>query len=77
MGKANFSYEFKRDTVAQITERGYPVRELHLRCAWGHDALKLTTHVRIVDITKVSARANFRAASLGHVACADRRVIVP
>ena len=25
MGKANFSDEFKHDTVAQITERGYPV----------------------------------------------------
>jgi transposase-like protein len=27
MGKANFSDEFKRDAVAQITERGYPVRK--------------------------------------------------
>lgn len=42
-----------------------------------HDALKPTTHVRIVDIVKVSAGSNFRAASLGHVACADRRAIVP
>lgn len=25
MGKASFSVEFKRDSVAQITERGYPV----------------------------------------------------
>lgn len=25
MGKANFSDDFKRDAVAQITERGYPV----------------------------------------------------
>jgi len=25
MGKPNFSDEFKRDAVAQITERGYPV----------------------------------------------------
>lgn len=28
MGKANFSEEFKRDAVAQITERGYPVAEV-------------------------------------------------
>lgn len=35
------------------------------------------TQVRIVDIVKVSAGKNFRSASLGHVACADRRVIVP
>jgi transposase len=27
MGKANFSDEFKRDAVAQITERGYRVAE--------------------------------------------------
>jgi hypothetical protein len=25
MGKTNFSDDFKRDAVAQITERGYPV----------------------------------------------------
>ncbi len=28
MGNANFSDEFKRDAVAQITERGYPVSAL-------------------------------------------------
>lgn len=28
MGKPNFSDEFKRDAVAQITERGYPVAEV-------------------------------------------------
>jgi hypothetical protein len=28
MGNANFSEEFKRDAVAQITERGYPVAEV-------------------------------------------------
>ena len=27
MGKPNFSDEFKRDAVAQITERGNPVTE--------------------------------------------------
>lgn len=31
MGKANFSDEFKRDAVAQITERGYPVAEVWQR----------------------------------------------
>ena len=25
MGKGNFSDDFKRDAVAQITERGYPI----------------------------------------------------
>jgi transposase len=31
MEKANFSDEFKRDAVAQITERGYPVAEVSQR----------------------------------------------
>jgi transposase len=28
MGKGNFSDDFKRDALAQITERGYPVAEV-------------------------------------------------
>lgn len=31
MGKPSFSDEFKRDAVAQITERGYPVAEVSKR----------------------------------------------
>lgn len=31
MGKGNFSDAFKRDAVAQITERGYPVAEVSQR----------------------------------------------
>ena len=31
MGSSKFSAEFKRDAVAQITERGYPVREVSER----------------------------------------------
>jgi len=31
MSKANFSGDFKQDGVAQITERGYPVREVSER----------------------------------------------
>ena len=31
MGKGNFSDEFKRDAVRQITERGYPVSEVSQR----------------------------------------------
>ena len=31
MGKANFTEEFKRDAVRQITERGYPVLEVSQR----------------------------------------------
>ena len=40
-------------------------------------ALKPTTEVRIVDVRKVAAGQGLRAASLGHVACSDRRVIDP
>jgi transposase len=31
MSKVNFSDDFKRDAVAQITERGYPVAEVSRR----------------------------------------------
>lgn len=31
MGTVNFSDDFKRDAVAQITERGYPVKEVSAR----------------------------------------------
>jgi len=31
MGKSNFSDDFKRDAVVQITERGYPVAEVSRR----------------------------------------------
>ena len=31
MSKSNFSDEFKRDAVRQITERGYPVSEVSQR----------------------------------------------
>lgn len=31
IGKPNFSDEFKRDAVAQITDRGYPVAEVSQR----------------------------------------------
>jgi transposase len=42
MGKTNFSDDFKRDAVLQISERGYPVSEVsqrlgvspHSLCAW-------------------------------------------
>jgi len=31
MGTGNFTDDFKRDAVAQITERGYPVKEVSER----------------------------------------------
>lgn len=31
MGSARFSDEFKKDAVAQVTERGYPIAEVYKR----------------------------------------------
>ena len=31
MGKANFTEDFKRDAVLQVTERGYPAAEVAAR----------------------------------------------
>jgi len=39
MGSGNFSDEFKRDAVAQITERGYPVAEVSKRLGVGPHSL--------------------------------------
>jgi len=38
MGKPNFSDEFKRDAVAQITERGYPVVEVSQAVSCGFES---------------------------------------
>ncbi len=51
MGKSSFNDEFKRDTVAQITERGYPVTEVserlgvsqHSLYAWKRQLAKLVS----------------------------------
>lgn len=57
MGKPNFSDEFKRDAVAQITERGYPVAEVsqrlgvsaHSLYAWKRQLAKMATGDRGKD----------------------------
>jgi transposase len=51
MGTGNFTDEFKRDAVAQITERGYPIKEvskrhgvsLHSLYAWKRKFAKAAT----------------------------------
>ena len=51
MGTGNFSDDFKRDAVAQITERGYPIKEvserlgvsLHSLYAWKRTFAKATS----------------------------------
>lgn len=50
MGKGNYSDAFKRDAVAQITERGYPVAEVaqrlgvsqHSLYAWKRELTRMT-----------------------------------
>ena len=39
MSSTKFSDDFKRDAVAQITERGYPVREVAERLGVSHYSL--------------------------------------
>ncbi len=54
MGKANYSDDFKRDAVHQITVRGYPVREVSER-------LGVSTHSLYVWIKKFSGPASGKA----------------
>ena len=50
MGKGNFTDEFKRDAVRQITERGYPVSEVSQRLGVSaHLTLPPTSIQREVD----------------------------
>lgn len=42
-----------------------------------HEALSGQTHVRIVDIAKVTQGDDFRSASLGHVICETGDVVAP
>lgn len=60
MGKPNFSEDFKRDAVHQITVRGYPVREVSER-------LGVSTH-SLYKWTKMYAHAASQAASVDHEA---------
>ena len=60
MGKANYSDDFKRDAVHQITVRGYPVREVSQR-------LGVSTHSLYVWIKKFSAPSSGKAEE-DHVA---------
>jgi len=54
MGKANYSDDFKRDAVHQITVRGYPVREVSER-------LGVSTHSLYVWIKKFSGPSSGKA----------------
>ncbi|WP_162617716.1 transposase, partial [Yoonia maritima] len=60
MGKSNFSDDFKRDAVHQITVRGYPVREVSERL--GGSTYSLYKRM------KLYAKATSQASSVDHEA---------
>ena len=60
MGKPNFSEDFKRDAVHQITVRGYPVREVS-------DRLCVSTY-SLYKWMKLYAKAALQASSVDHEA---------
>ena len=60
MGKSNFSDDFKRDAVRQITVRGYPVREVSER-------LGVSTY-SLYKWMKQYAKAASRASDVDHEA---------
>ena len=60
MGKPNFSEDFKRDAVHQITVRGYPVREVSER-------LGVSTY-SLYKWMKLYAKAASQASSVDHEA---------
>ena len=75
MGTSNYSDEFKRDAVHQITVRGYPVREVsrrlgistHSLCKW----MKLFGECHTV-LTGYCPRRNQRGSfKVSGVSCAD------
>lgn len=45
MGKPNFSNEFERDAVVQISERGYPVAEVLQRLGISPDSVRCPTRL--------------------------------
>jgi DNA polymerase-3 subunit epsilon len=54
MSKSNFSEEFKRDAVRQITERGYPVAEVSRRLGVSHGGLQQPTVSIPAEITRLT-----------------------
>ena len=67
MGKPNFSDEFKRDAVAQITERGYPVAEVSQRL--GVSQHSLYRHIPECHITRSTGLVKVKRWGMGHDTC--------
>ncbi|WP_110760772.1 transposase [Rhizobium sp. UGM030330-04] len=59
MGKSNFSEEFKRDAVRQITERGYPVAEVSQRLG-GEAALFVQVEKEVFRLERQGQRRSRR-----------------
>ena len=64
MGKPNFSDEFKRDAVAQITERGYPVAEVSQRLGVSPHSLYAWKRQLAGDVTPWFPPARIRVRPL-------------
>ena len=80
MGKPNFSDEFKRDAVIQITERGYPVAEVSRRRGVRQKppsfstSTASTTPAAAIHIWAASARSHSKPRWLNEIS--DRRKTV-
>jgi len=66
MGKPNFSDEFKRDAVAQITERGYPVAEVSERLGVSQHSLYVWKR-QLAKVVSGDASREPRSAELARV----------
>lgn len=72
MGNVNFSDEFKRDAVAQITERGYRVAEVSERLGVSQHSLYAWKSIRLfrrLSITVAIVSFVTRAAAGGVCSC--------
>lgn len=61
IGTSNFSDNFKRGAVAQITERGYPVSEVSKRLgvsAHSHYAWKKNSQSRLIRTKLIGLRSS-------------------
>jgi hypothetical protein len=63
MGKVNFSDDFKRDAVAQITERDYPVAEVSKRLGVSPHSLYATPNPPVTGMSSSHLRVKTSISS--------------
>lgn len=74
MSKSNFSEDFKRDAVRQITERGYPAAEVSPRLGVSQHSLSLTFGNQAQNSAQLPASARLSTAYGGHHPSATQRI---